>query len=269
MSPDQHCHAAAWCDCVAAEGRAILIDAHELRALVYATVKVTAATDALRVSTQCLYPSNDSVRVTVRGGENRFVVSDEGGASKQIGMTGATTSLTDRQVRSLVKSQGLKVQDGAIFSPEVPLSALPGAIVLVANASKEVADWGLQHLKFSIKRDFRIDLTVLLERYFHDNLKHDAPIIGKSNKPHKFDHVIYLPRERILLVDAVSNEPSSISSSVAANVDIKLAQNPAIEQLIIFDDEQEWDAANLNFLGLGARTVGFSSAESAIQRMAA
>ena len=269
MSADQHCHATFRCDCVAAEGPAILISAQELRTLVDATVKVTATTGALRVSTQCLYPSNDAVRVIIRGGEDRFVVSDDGGAARQVEIAGAATALTDRQVRALVKSQGLRVQDGAIFSPEVPLAALPGAIVLVANASKEAADWGLQHARFTVKRNFRSDLATLLERYFHDSLKHDTPMIGKSNKPHKFDHVIYLANERILLVDAVSNEASSISSSVAANVDIKLAQNPSIAQLIVFDDAQEWDAANLNFLSLGARTVAFSSAEQAIKRMAA
>jgi hypothetical protein len=35
--------------------------------------------DALRVTTHCMYPSNGLVQVTVRGGANTIVASDEGG----------------------------------------------------------------------------------------------------------------------------------------------------------------------------------------------
>jgi hypothetical protein len=245
------------------------MEASELREIFSDAIRVTSAGDCLRMTTHCLYPSNNAVAVAVRGGGSEFVISDEGGAMIELSETGFSDRLTDRQLVSFVKPQGLKVRDGAIYSPRVPREALPGALLLVANASKEVADWGTQHLKFRVKRSFKADLALLLDHYFHDNLKHDAKIIGASNKPHKFGHVIHLSGERQLIIDPVVNDGSSINSRVVANMDVRLAKNPNVLQLIVYDDTTDWQSSDLKLLELGAKTVGFSRAESTIRRLAA
>lgn len=230
---------------------------------------LTATEDGVRVSTQCLYPSNGCVAVTVRGSGDRFVITDDGGALSEISSAGLAQRPTDRQVRSVVQQQGLKVQNGAIYSPPVPLDAVAMAILLVANAAKEVADWGLDHLRFSIPRSFRRDLTELLQRHFHDNMKDDQPIVGASNKPHKFGHVIYLQNEKRFLVDPVVNDASSINARVVANLDVKMMGDPLIEQMIIYDDRLKWTASDLKLLQVGAPIVPFSLASREVQRLAA
>ncbi|MEW5688333.1 MAG: hypothetical protein AB1942_25730 [Pseudomonadota bacterium] len=245
------------------------MEAQELREALSRATPVLPVPDGFRVGTQCLYPSNNSVLVTVRGGVDAFVVSDDGGAALELSNTGYTRHLTDRQIGGLVKPQGLKVRDGTIYSPIVPLKAVPAAVTLVANASKEVADWGTQHLKFRVRRNFKEELTKLLDRHFHDNMKHDSTVIGASNKPHKFGHIIFLPGDKRLIVDPVINDPSSINSRVVANMDVKLAKDPNVLQLIVYDDAAEWQSSDLALLELGATTVGFSSAERTIQRLAA
>jgi hypothetical protein len=245
------------------------MEASELQARLLEAIRITPVADGFRVATQCLYPSNGSVIVTVRGGVHEFIVSDDGGAAIEIGTTGLTETVTDRQIRSLLKMQGLHVSGGVIASPRVQIDAIPAAVMLVANASKEVADWGLEHLRFPPRRNFRKALAELLERHFHDNLKHDAAIIGASNKSHKFSNVIYLSDERRLLIDPVINDPSSINARVVANLDVKMANDPNIQQLIVFDDELDWSSSDLKLLEVGARTVPFSLAERAIERLAA
>jgi hypothetical protein len=245
------------------------MESQELQRVLSEAIRVTPMADGLRATTHCLYPSNNAVTVALRGRGNEFVVSDDGGAVVELSETGFTDRLTDRQISGFVKPQGLKVQAGAIYSPVVSLRAVPAALLLVANASKEVADWGTQHLKFRVKRNFKADLARLLDQHFHDNLKHDTHIIGASNKPHKFGHVIFLPGERRLIVDPVMNDPSSINSRVVANMDVKLAADPDVLQLIVYDDCAEWQASDLKLLELGATTVPFSRAERAIQRLAA
>jgi hypothetical protein len=230
---------------------------------------LTATVDGVRVSTQCLYPSNGCVTVAVRGGDDQFVVTDDGGALSEISSAGLAQRPTDRQVRALVQQQGLKVQNGAIYSPPVTLDAVAMAILLVANAAKEVADWGLDHLRFSVPRNFRSDLTELLQRHFHDNMKDDQPVVGASNKPHKFGHVIYLQNEKRLLVDPVVNDSSSINARVVANLDVKMKRDPLIEQMIIYDDRLQWRASDLKLLQVGAPIVPFSSANREVQRLAA
>ncbi len=108
-----------------------------------------------------------------------------------------------------------------------------------------------------------------MNRHFHDNLKLDAPIIGASNKPHKFNYVIYLSGERKLLIDPAVPEASSINARVVANLDVRMAENPLISQLIVYDDGMKWNASDLNLLQVGAPTVPFSHAEREITRLAA
>jgi len=141
------------------------MEVQELRDALSASILVAQMDDFLRVTTHCLYPSNNSVTVAVRGRRDEFVVSDEGGAALELSGAGFHDILTDRQMNQFVKPQGLKVHEGAIFSPRVSLKTMPAALLLVANASKEVADWGSQHLKFRVKRNFRADLAELLDRH--------------------------------------------------------------------------------------------------------
>jgi hypothetical protein len=246
------------------------MEARELAAALSNSIRVNDLVGGgFRVTTHCLYPSNNSVVIAVRGLEREFVVSDDGGAALELSGMGFSDRLTDRQIVGFVKPQGLKVQDGAIFSPAVSLHAMPAALILVANASKEVADWGSQHLKFRVNRNFKADLAALLDRYFHDNLKHDTTIVGASNKAHKFGHVIYLSGDRKLIIDPVVNDGSSINARVVANMDVRLANDPTVKQLIVYDDTVDWQSSDLKLLELGAKTVGFSHAEAAIKRLAA
>ena len=225
--------------------------------------------DEIRVATQCLFPSNSSVTVVVRGGGNDFVVSDDGGAMAEISSTGIHSRLTDRQIKTIVGQHGLKVRDGIIFAPPVPIDAVGAAILLVANAAKEIASWGLDHLRFSIPRNFRSDLADLLERRFHDNLKTDQPVIGASNKPHRFGHIIYLSHGRRMLVDPVVNDASSINARVVANLDVKMLNDEATSQFIVYDDSQKWTASDLNLLKVGAPIMPFSQAGREFERLAA
>ena len=225
--------------------------------------------EEIRVGTHCLYPSNGNVTVVVRGGGEQFVVSDEGGALSEISSCGIHARPTDRQIRALVGSQGLKVKDGVIFAPPVPMNAIPAAVLIVANASKELADWGLDHLRFSVPRNFRADLAELLGRRFHDNLKADQPIVGKSNKPHRFGHVIYLNEGRKILIDPVINDASSINARLVANLDVKMLGDKKTSQLIVYDDKLTWTASDLNLLQVGAPIVPFSRADRKLERLAA
>jgi hypothetical protein len=239
-----------------------------LREMLSSSILVSQMEDGLRVTTHCLYPSNGAVAVSVRG-RREFVVSDDGGAALELSRTGYQEVLSDRRLKGFVRPQGLKVLGGIIFSPTVRLEAVPAAVMLVANASKEIADWGTDHLKFRVKRNFKADLAAILDRHYHNHLQNDAPIIGASNKPHHFGHVIYLSGDRRLIVDPVINDPGSINSRVVANMDVRMANDPTIEQIIVYDDEAKWQSSDLKLLELGARTVAFSQVESVVERLAA
>lgn len=222
----------------------------------------------MHVTTHCMYPSNALVKVTVRMGSETALVSDDGGAVGEA--LSAGIALADHHKRTLahlVREQGLQMDGGVIFCPRIEIDVLPIAILHVANASQDVAQWLYDHLKIKRTRDFRAMLADFLQKKFEDRVEHNAVIIGHSNKAHKFANVIKLPGGRRLIVDPVSHEASSINSRVVANLDVKATNNPLLDQRIVYDDEEEWSPADLNLLQVGAIAVPFSKSSEVIERI--
>lgn len=238
-----------------------------IKAAIDGLFKVSGEPDGTSVVTQCIYPSNEFVRVLVRGGTNTFVVSDEGGAIHEIEAAGAEAGNIDKQARKIVDVYGLKISNGVIRSDYCRLEDLALCIALVGNASKQVADWLFATKRIKPSRDFKMALSVFLRAKFNDHV-HEDSITGASNKPHKFDNIIAFPSGRRLIIDAVTRDSNSINSRVIANMDIKQFGYSNLEQRIIYDDSEEWKAEDLNLLQVGAPTVGFSKAHQVIDRIA-
>lgn len=223
--------------------------------------------DGVRVTTQCLYPSNGLVRITVRGGSETIVASDEGEAVGEALAAGIELTEPDRLLRSIVREQGLLITNGIIHTPKLPIDTLPVAIIQAANAAKDVANWLYDHNRLKRRNDFRKSLSAFLMRTY-DKQVAEARIAGASNKQHRFANVVSFANGRMLIVDAVGNDASSINSRVVANLDVRSVNNPKIEQRIVYDDAERWSAADLNLLQVGATVVPFSKAPDVIRRVA-
>jgi hypothetical protein len=226
--------------------------------------------ERILVPTHCLYPSNSAVTVVVEGGRHEFLVHDDAGALDELTAAGACFTRIDGLVRQIVRAQGLEIsENGIIHSRIVNTRELAATIVLIANASKEAAHELLSRFKPRMRRNFRAELGQLLELRFPKLVSRDVPIVGASNKPHKFHHAVRLGGERQLLIDAVIHEASSINAAVVANLDVRNLRYPNIEQRIIYDDSEAWAAADLNLLRVGAPAVPFSRAPEVLDRIAA
>jgi hypothetical protein len=220
--------------------------------------------NGVRVNTHCLYPNNGSVRVLVMGAGDTFFVSDEGGALREATLAGAHIEYTDQKFTKALQSQGLRMEHGVIMSPAVSLEALATAITLVANASKETADWIFEHWRLSRARKFK-DLLKELLRIEFKNVQ-EQTLTGVSNKPHTFDSVIQFMNGSRLLVDAVVKDPNSINARVVANLDVRAAEHDRLIQRIVYDDEDEWGAADLSLLKVsGVPIVPFSKSAQVLK----
>jgi hypothetical protein len=100
---------------------------------------ITCTGDGIRVTTQCMYPSNGLVQVTVRGGVETIVASDEGGAVGEALSAGISLKDYNRTLAHLIRDQGLSISDGVIFTPRIQIEAVSAAIIQVANASQDIA----------------------------------------------------------------------------------------------------------------------------------
>ena len=237
--------------------------------------KIKPTPDGAVVSTHCIYPSGDLVRVFIRGGESEFVVSDQGGAISEIESAGAILDDPEKAIRNIVREFRLvcdratkKAQStGTIYMPHVGRDSLAQMIAIVANASKNAAEYLFHTLKIKRDRNFKELLRQLLQSKFDDNVKSDV-LIGHSNKPHKFEHLIYLGGGSRIIVDPVMHDPSSINARVVANIDVKLAKYEKLDQRIVYHDGENWSADDLSLLQVGnTPVVPFSKAADVIGRL--
>lgn len=231
-------------------------------------VRVGEYAEGVYVTTPCMYPGNSFVQVIVYGAQNTFSVSDNGGAIRELEGTGASVLKTDKILRAFVKDAGLNYKDGSIFAPICSLEELPIAISMVANASKEMADWLFQTTKVKRTRDFKAIVRAFLKSNFENKLLNNGVIVGASNKPHAFENVLVLSASKKLIIDPVILDPSSINARVVANMDVRLAGIEGLEQRIIYDDEDDWHAEDLNLLQVGASVIPFSKSGDVIRRIA-
>lgn len=233
------------------------------------TMTIVDDNNGVRVTTHCMYPSNGLVQVVVRGGREEIFASDDGGAVGEALSAGIPVRKIDRQLRFLIRDQGLKIDNGIISTPMMPIESVPLAVLLVANAAKEAAHWLYDNSKVKRTRDFKFLLAEFLKKTFDDQVSHDAVIVGHSNKAHSFANVILLGNGKRLIVDPVVNDASSINARVVANLDVKAINDPMIEQRIVYDDEEDWAPADLNLLQVGATVIPFTRSAEVIQRIAA
>lgn len=238
-----------------------------IRRAIASSVRLTFDEEHAWVDTQCLYPSNATVVLRIAGGKSTFHISDNAGAVHEAYSCGISVHKAKEAIRRVVRQQGLLFEQDEILSPPVEADDLGAAAVLVANASQEAAHWLLAHMKVRTIRNFRMELADLLARDFHNELAHNLPIVGASNKSHKFEHVISLSGGAKILIDPVVNEASSINARAVANLDVRQAKVPNLEQRIVYDDHDDWKAADLSLLQMGASIVPFSQAPFVFERL--
>jgi len=232
------------------------------------TFSVVDEGESARVTTQCLYPSNSFVQVLIRGGTDTFFVSDEGGALREIESAGAEIKNPDRLLLHLVAAQGLSIKNGIIRSPQCNSNEVVAAIAFVANASMQVAEWLYQHSKIAKQRNFRVLVSQFLREIYKDLVRVET-LTGKSNKSHKFENIILLSDGKRLSIDPVIHDPASINARLVANMDVRAADYKNLEQRIVYDDEDDWNPAELNLLQIGATLVPFSKAAEVLRKFPA
>ena len=228
---------------------------------------MTEIENGVRVNTHCMYPSSSFVRVAVLGAGESFTVSDDAGAFREAEQAGATLDFSDRKFSKTLHAQGLHMRNGVIFSSPVSREMLPLAIAMVANASKETADWIFEHWNVARGVKFKDLLKGILKVQFPD--VQEQHISGVSNKAHVFENVIQLKDGKRLLVDAVVRDANSVNARVVANLDVLRAAHAQLQQAIVYDDAQEkWGAAELSLLAVsGVPVIPFSKSDFTFQKV--
>jgi hypothetical protein len=110
--------------------------------------------------------------------------------------------------------------------------------------------------------------TLLLQR-FPDRTKKHLAVVGESTKQYKFDYGVKSADGRVLLVDAVTSDYSSIASAVLANLDVRNLNDDHFVQRIVYDDRMPWKTEDIVLLRNGAPTIPYSEFSHSLDRLAA
>lgn len=208
----------------------------------------TPLDNGVAVRTHCLYPSNAAVIVFIRGDRGRYVVMDDGRAFSEAEAAGAHFSKSIKRYQRFASRQGLQFKDGIVKTPEIGAEMIPTAILLVANASKELAEELFGTWRPSSKKDFKEAVRALVRReLIHLRVKEEK-IPGTSNKSHHFDNVVHLAGDRRVIIDPVLRDANSINSRVVAHIDLRAAQHRNLDQRIVYDDSDRWTSDDLSLL---------------------
>ena len=223
--------------------------------------------DALAVHTHCLYPDNSVVTVLVRGGPGYgFIVSDEGRAVDELTAHNREMLNPDRFLSRFCRREGLVADRGKIRSERVGAMNLASAVSFVANASARAVYKGLEVLKVRRPSNLKEDLASLLNATFPaQNIRKDVRIQGKSTRTYRFESVVDFGSRR-LVIDPVTRDSNSINAHAIAHMDIGRLGDPGISQRLVYDEKEEWPAADLALLQTAATIVPYSKSEEVFGR---
>lgn len=214
----------------------------------------------IAVPTQCLYPSNGVVTVFITGGPHECIVSDEGGAMEEITSHGLEIRNPEPYLRPFYAPRGLHVTDSKIHTGPIPTDALATAISLVATTASVAAFFAVRTFKHRARRDLRRELRELLEaRFSRSHVKEEIHLNGASGRNYRFEFMVDIGKNRNLVLDSVFPEATAINTRTIAHFDLAQAKNPLFVQRMVYDQADDWTAADINLLQMAAELVPFAS----------
>lgn len=222
------------------------------------------------ITTHCQLPNGSLIKLRVRRSDDGWIVSDGGSAVDEAAASGIDKPVFGLNVRRAIRTKGLHFTEGRIESPKVGEASLFNAVVVVANACRDIAETliyvgGAQYGESLEGRTRKI----LVGRFHAWVLAKPLLINGASDRQHKFDNALNLPDGRKVLIDVVRHQGNSINSSIVANLDVKRLHKTNILQRIVFDPEEDWKSEEVELLSVGAIPVALPSLAEAIERIAA
>lgn len=141
------------------------------------------------VETPLLYPGGSHVVVQLsEPAPGVFLVSDRGYAAMEAELIGAPRRTFRRTAETVARRMGVAFDKQMLFVAEVQEGALTGAVVAVANASKEAADLTAMRMHEDVAEDRKTAVLDRLRSVFGDEaVAADAEITGASGRHWKVD----------------------------------------------------------------------------------
>jgi hypothetical protein len=226
--------------------------------------------DTVVIPTHSLYPSGSIVNIYIDMGKNHAQISDGGGAFEELLKIGDVEGPMLKSIKLFSKRHGLSVDNrGWLMSPEISLDHLASFVAIVSSASVSAANYLIDKFNpYPTANAFKADVEYKLAAHFNEQLHKEFKYTGVEKK-HTFDFMIQLNGSQQLLLDLVVPNANSINSAVVSHLDVAKLENKNIQQRIVYNADDDWKAADISVLKLGAATVKHSSIVKLARKLAA
>lgn len=218
------------------------------------------------VPTDVLLPNGATVLAIVQGGDagDRITAHDGGAALHQVTDAGLPVGKAIlAAARIAARQHGVTLEDGCVRTAPEDVADAWAAVVILANATRAVAEAALQAARKQQHDRFRDRVLSQLRRIFVDAPVHaHAPLKGFSEDALRFDWLVGLPGGRQLALDTPVPDSSSVAAVVLRQIDLARKRPEGVIQAIAYDDADAWPSTTIRQLQL-ARVPVVRAAEFA------
>jgi len=196
--------------------------------------------DGARVTTHCLYPSFEPVRIFVAKVGEGFKVHDGGGAFMSAWSHGRDDALINRALQSECSRFHLSMDNERLVADVSSRDWLLSAILGVANASSLAANAAVARI-VAVAEAALVDRIqkALVETVGADGFETGVDVTGKSGGRRHFDFAVKGKGDaQPILINGVSPHHGSISAKYVAFAD---AEGDQDHKLAVFDRHLETD----------------------------
>lgn len=211
------------------------------------------------VTTHVVYPNGEQVRAIVSCEGNGFEISDGSFASIYLANEGFKLSSAQYdRAKSAVEHYGCVYKRGVV-SLRCGLDSLADSIALVANASRALADFGLDARR-ATDGDFRLSVIDRLTKSVGEKrLRPREPVAGISGRSYRVGSVV-LDRAAVRAVAFVEAFASraTVGDRFAEFYDLHRAHEDVL-LLSVYDDALKWPEADLRLLAQVSSVIAYSA----------
>jgi len=230
------------------------MDWQEIKAALCASRDFTQVHDGYSVLADTMMPSGMLIRVHIQLRDGLLHMHDDGAAFDELACHGAECR-NQTSVRTMLAETKFRLTpEGQIFRDGVEPAHVGAGVALVADASLRAAQFMLSHSKVRLGLPLDVRVRDALKARFPAG-RTQYPFAGHSRQQ-TFDFGLQ-HQERVILVDAVRPDASSVNSSIMKSMDAVRAAGSTARPILVYDEADRWPSDMLNLLAMAGERMSF------------
>lgn len=239
----------------------------EIETLARSLIRAEQTNLGVEMATQVVYPNGDLVTVIVASEGTSFFVNDASFGMMYLSRLGI--KLTAQQLnraRSEIAHYSCNLKDGRIFRRST-LDTLPDSIALVANASRTLADYGVEARRLT-DNDFRLSVIERLREVIGGRVREREPLEGASGRSYRVGGVVLDRGETrpVAFVEAFSGR-NTVGDRFTEFFDLR-QKYTNVSMVTVYDDSQRWNGGDIKLLSEVSKVVRFSNSKRDFEELA-